>query len=302
MGVQSLMPQGPFDLANQNSFFGGWPTLAADNSALVVALPIEGRSASAAVVVSQDADAKIQFEVHGTDQASAADQDNAAVEQVRAALSLDIDAREWPEVGRKEQQIGQLQDKYGFLRPVLFNSPYEAAAHFIIGHRVSMQQARVIRARMAEQLGARIEVRGESFAAFPDSERLLEVTEFPGLNSTKIQRLHGVARAALDGVLNRNHLRSLSVEEALAQLRTIEGIGPFFASGILNRGAGVVDGVTDDELTKYAVKLRYGLAEDPTQAEVLRIAENWAPFRMWAEVLLHIWLRREAGLPRRRPR
>jgi len=45
----------------------------------------------------------------------------------------------------------------------------------------------------------------------------------------------------------------------------------------------------------------YELSAPPSQAEVLAIAENWKPYRMWTEVLLHVWLRREVGLPRRRP-
>jgi DNA-3-methyladenine glycosylase II len=296
MAPYTFRPHGPFDLASQNEYFGGWPTLAGNSSAIVIALPVEGWQTSAAVVASQDTEEQLNLEVFG-----ARAHEEKAVEQALAALSLDIDGRAWPEVGKRDEHMAGLQSKYNFLRPVLFNSPYEAAASFIIGHRISMKQGRAIRARMAEELGTKIEVRGEAFAAFPGPERLLTLSEFRGLNSTKIERLHGVARAALAGSLDRARLRDLPVEEALQELRRIDGIGPFFASGILNRGAGVVDDITDDDLTKHAALVAYELPEPPSQADVLRIAENWKPYRMWAEVLLHVWLRREVGLPRRRP-
>lgn len=106
-----------------------------------------------------------------------------------------------------------------------------------------------------------------------------------------------MAEAALSGDLSRAHLRSLPPEQALEEIRRIDGIGPFFASGVLNRGAGVVDDITDDDLTKYAVQVAYELSERPSQVDTLRIAESWGPFRMWAEVLLHVWLRREVGYP-----
>jgi DNA-3-methyladenine glycosylase II len=291
--VAAFRPRGPFDLANQTAYFGGWPTLAVDSSAIVIAFPVEGRQTSAAVVVAPAGD-ELSLEVFGEE-----GDEERVHNQALAALSLDVDGRDWPAVGERDARIGELQRSYGFLRPVLFNSPYEAAAHFVIGHRISMKQGRAIRARMAAALGAAIDVRGETFAAFPTPDRLLALAEFRGLNATKIERLHGVAEAALAGDLDRAHLRGLAPEQALEELRRIGGIGPFFAAGILNRGAGVVDDLTDDDLTKHAVQAAYELPERPSQSETLRIAESWRPFRMWAEVLLHVWLRREVGLPRR---
>jgi DNA-3-methyladenine glycosylase II len=144
---------------------------------------------------------------------------------------------------------------------------------------------------MAEEVGARIEVDGASFNAFPDPQALLRLEAFPGVSSLKIERLHQVARAALDGMLERARLRSLPEADALTQLRTLPGIGEFFAQGILMRGAGLVDAVTDDDITPRAIQLLYGLAERPDRAAVHKRAEAWRPFRMWAVVLLNVWLR-----------
>lgn len=55
-------------------------------------------------------------------------------------------------------------------------------------------------------------------------------------------------------------------------------------------------GATDEEA---AIQQAYKLPEEPGQQEVLAIAEQWKPYRMWCEVLLHIWLRREHGLPKK---
>ncbi|MFN2581940.1 MAG: hypothetical protein ABR498_04265 [Candidatus Dormibacteria bacterium] len=37
----------------------------------------------------------------------------------------------------------------------------------------------------------------------------------------------------------------------------------------------------------------------PTHEQVLRIAEQWRPLRMWALVLLHVWFPRGQRRPRR---
>ena len=274
---------GPFDLENQASRFGGWPKL---GDAIVMAFPVEGWTASAAVVMRHK-EAGITGEVHGTDGAIA----EQAWAQALATLSLDVDGAGFVEVGRRDPVIGRLQAEHKNLRPVLFHSPYEAACAFLIGHRITILQTRRIRQSMAEAAGEAITIDGNVFRAFPDPRALLNLEVFPGVSSVKVERLHGAARAALDGTLDRGHLRSLPEAKALEELRTLAGIGEFFAQGILMRGAGLVDAVTNDDLTPRAIELLYGLKARPTRGEVLKRAEAWRPFRMWAVVLLNVWLR-----------
>ena len=262
-----------------------------------MAFPVEGWRTSAAVLVRQ-APAAITGEVHGATGREA----EAAWNQALAVLSLDVDGTGFPEVGRRDPVIGRLQERCRFLRPVCFHSPYEAAANFVIGQRSSIRQARAIRAAMAGELGDEIRVGEERLHAFPRPTVLLATAAFPGLSAEESERLHVVARAAMEGLLDRAHLRALPVEQALEALQALHGIGPFSAQGTLFRGAGLVDGVPDDDVTKQAVQRAYTLARKPDHDRVLEIAANWRPYRMWATVLLHLWLRREAGGPELRSR
>jgi len=295
-----IVARGPFDLENQASRFGGWPKL---GDAILMAFPVEGWKSSAAVVMRQR-QGMITGEVYG-----AADQDaEQAWRQAVATVSLDVDGTGFLEVGRRDPIIGKLQADYRNLRPVLFHSPYEAAGAFVIGHRITIQQTRRLRQRLAEESGAAIDLEGTTVHAFPDPRVLLGLNAIAGASPLKVERLHAVARAALEGTLDRSRLRSLPESEALQQLRTLPGIGQFFAQGILMRGAGLVDAVTDDELTPRAIQLLYGLAERPDRAAVLERAASWQPYRMWAVVLLNVWLRSQPPdvigprRPRRRPK
>lgn len=287
-----ILPQGPFSLADENEYFGGWPASPADDRAIAMTFPVEGWETSAAVTVRQYSSGSVGGEVHGAPHHA-----EAAWRQALAVLSLDVDAGAFAEVGERDQVIGRLQRSYRAVRPVLFHSPYEAAAGLIIGHRISMRQARATREVMAQLLGDEVKIDGHSMRAFPRPQVLVEMTSFPGVSEEKIHRLNGIGRAALDGTLDRAHLRALPVAAALEELRALEGVGPFTAQGILFRGAGLVDDVTDDEVTAQAVQRAYKLPDSPDHAAVLRIAESWRPFRTWCVVLLHIWLRREAGGP-----
>jgi DNA-3-methyladenine glycosylase II len=288
-------PGGPFSLANERGFFGDWLSAPWDPEAIVMAFPVEGWRGSAGVVVRQLGDGTVEGAVTVTGDADP----GHAWAQALASLSLDVDGDGFPEVGVRDPVIGGLQARYGWLRPVCFHSPYEAAVNFVVGQRISMRQARALRARMARELGASIEVGGDTVHAFPVPAVLATLAAFPGLPEEKLARLRGVALVAAEGRLDRARLRAMPVPEALAELQAIRGVGPFASQGILHRGVGLVDEVTDDDVTREAVQLAYDLPDRPTHAEVLARAEAWRPFRMWSTVLLHVWLRRERGGPTR---
>ena len=290
-------PCGAFSLAEANRRFGGWvEERPGEEPAVVMAFPVEGWDVSAAVVLRQRADATVIGEMV-VSPGAAADAGERAWRQALAVLSLDVDGGGFAAVGEADPVIGDLQRRYPGLRPVLFHSPYEAAAAFIIGHRISIAQGRAIRTRVARELGAALDTPAGATHAFPQPRELLRLEALPGVPAAKVERLHGVAQAAMDGLLDREHLRRLPVEDALAELRRIPGIGPFFAQGILMRGAGLVDAVTDDDVSAQAVQRAYRLNTPPSQATLAGISDSWRPFRMWAMVLLHVWFRNEAGGP-----
>jgi DNA-3-methyladenine glycosylase II len=290
----AVQPAGPFDLAAACARFGGWPTAPGDAEAPVVTFPVEGAEAAAAVVLRQHPDGTVAGEVHGVPDSLA----ERARRQALATLSLDVDGSAWPAVGERDAVIGELQERYGYLRPVLFHSPYEAAASFVLGHRISIAQVRRLRARLAVALGTPVEVAGEAFHAFPSPSQVLAAGALPGVPGPKAERLRAIAVAAEEGWLARDALRARPVDEALAALRTLAGVGPFFASGILLRGAGLTDEVAGDEITRSAIAARYGSADE---GEIREITEDWAPFRTWASVLLHASARSE-GAPSARQR
>lgn len=217
-------------------------------------------------------------------------------DQVERILSLDTDGRAFPEVGRRDPVVGQLQERYPGLRPVLFYSPYEAAAWAIIGSRIRIVQAAKIKARIAEKLGKMVEVDGKEEYAFPGPSSLLALGSFPGLSERKVGYLRALARAALEGKLEATYLRTLPAAEALAQLKELPGIGDFSAELVLLRGAGVPDRlpVHEPRLAR-AVAMAYGLRETPTAEELDDIFEGWRPYRTWVALHLRTMLEDETG-------
>ncbi len=212
----------------------------------------------------------------------------AVLRQVRRVLSLDRPAAGWLAAGQRDPVLGALQREHDWLRPVLFHSPYEAAAWSIISARRYRAQAAAVRTRICAAAGAMLTVAGEQVPAFPLPADLLAADALPGMGQGRVAWLHAVARAALDGQLDPERLAAAEPEEALRGLRRLPGIGPMYATLILLRAAGVPDVLTFGEprLPGYVAHF-YGRGQAPVGAEELAgIAENWRPFRTWAAVLI----------------
>jgi DNA-3-methyladenine glycosylase II len=210
--------------------------------------------------------------------------------QVKRIVSLDHDGRGFAAVGERDPVLGRLQRAHPGQRPVLFPSPYEAAAWSIISARRPSSQAAGVRRALGEELGATFTLAGETLSAFPRPERLLDVAERPGLPPEKVERLHGVARAALDGQLDVAHLHALGPERAYEEVQRLRGIGPFYAGLIVLRASGFADAMLEVPERKGLAHTGryYGLGPDPSLAEVAALAERWRPFRTWALVLIRL--------------
>src|SRR5947207_10354317 len=150
-----------------------------------------------------------------------------AVGQVARIFSLDHDGTGFEALGRRDPAFGALQAARPGLRAVCFTSPYECAAWAVISQRISMRQAATIQDRLILEHGTTLEVAGETVRAFPTPRRLLAIEGLAGLPAEKIERLHAVGLAALDGLLYVDRLRSLGPLEGPKALLAIRGIGPF---------------------------------------------------------------------------
>jgi DNA-3-methyladenine glycosylase II len=288
-----MQVDGPFSLAAAASFgFGpntGRPF--PDSDVLRLAFVADDLKHHAGAVLSQSGDGSLVTELSG-------DGDKVAAQaQIRRILSIDADPSGWLAAGRADPVLGGIQAALPGLRPVLFHSPYEAAAWAMLAQRRHRSQATAVRRRLSFAAGQTFELAGREEPAFPLPDRLLEVTSFAGIDETRLSRLHGVAQAALDGKLEAARLAAMAPDEAMADLRRIKGLGPMYAMLVYLRATGVKDAAAlgEPRLASY-LRHYYGLASTPDTEEIRRLAEAWRPFRTWASVLFRVAGDRD-GLP-----
>jgi DNA-3-methyladenine glycosylase II len=277
-----ITPRGPFSLAESATFGFGQRDESSFDGVMRLAFGLDGYDEHVGVELRQDDGAAVHGVVHG-------DRPDLAVvqRQVERVLSLDFDGAEFLAVGERDPVIGRLQAAAPGLRPPLFYSPYEAAAWSVLSARRPAGQMRQVRDRLGQAHGAVFDLAGQQLAAFPVPEELLAVESFPGLPPDKIDRLHGVARAALDGRLDPARLQELGPERAVTELQAIKGIGPFYSELIVIRATGFADVLPSSEPKALDLAGRlYGLGGPATPEQLRQLAEPWRPFRTWATVLI----------------
>lgn len=278
--MTTILPRGPFSLRELATFGYGQRLDTSYDGVMRMAFCADGYRTGAGVAVRQD-DAGVHVAVHG-------DADPAAVTaQVARLLSLDHDGEAFLEVGRRDPVIGRLQEVAPGLRPPQFHSPYEAAAWAVLSARRPARQMARVREALSAAHGSAFELAGQRWHSFPTPSALLDVREFPGIPEPKLARLHAVAQAAWDGRLDAARLAATDPDQAMAEVRELPGIGPFYAALVVVRACGLADVLVSNEAVALDTMADlYGLDGPPSPAELARLAEPWRPFRTWATVLI----------------
>ena len=285
MRVIEIEPRGPFSWEAALEVLGNFPPTSHharnDTSALPLTFPLDGTFTPVATALRFES-GRLRGEVAGTDDLE------AVARQVGRIFSLDHDGSRYPEVGQRDPAIGRLMAALPGLRPVCFTSPYETAAWAVISQRISMRQAAAVKDRLIAEHGEPFHVDGGEVRCFPVPEALLRLDTVPGLSKEKVGRLRGVAKAALEGLLDAERLRGLGHEAGPASLLAIPGVGPFWSQGIYLRGCGIADVFPAEPLSIAALGHLHGLGDRPDAATVERLTEPYQPFRMWVGFLLRV--------------
>jgi DNA-3-methyladenine glycosylase II len=284
-------PKG-FSLAAAADFYAGFTPgsgmAAARGDHLTLAFRLDGTFEAVVVALHEDG-ASIVGEYTGT-------RDEATLsKQLTRILGTDVDGDAWSAVGRRDPVVGKLQAEFPGFFTAAKPSPYDAAAWGVLSPRMPMRAAANLKMAIAKEHGSHVRLLGGDYHVFPSPLQVARIESFPGLSAEKLVRLKGVALAALDGKLDPDRLRAMNDDDALADLMTLRGVGPWSASHILYRGAALPDALpTGEPRLLHGLAEAYGIAS-PTVEDLERLAESWRPFRMWVCILLARHLGRVGG-------
>ncbi|MGI9350147.1 MAG: DNA-3-methyladenine glycosylase family protein [Rhizobiaceae bacterium] len=157
--------------------------------------------------------------------------------------------------------------------PLRLQKPgFEGLARIIIGQQVSRASASAIHARFIEQISP------QTPDAFLKAGEAVWIAI--GLSRAKQNTLSNLSEAILAGNLLIDNLTDMPAQDALNQLTTLKGIGPWTAEVYLLFSVGHPDIFPAGDLAlQEGIRHAFNLQERPNEKETRNIAEKWKPLR-----------------------
>ena len=164
---------------------------------------------------------------------------------------------------------------------------FELAVRAVLGQQVSVRGASTLAARLAQTFGEPMATPHEALRCFsPGAKALAAATPERiaaiGLPLKRAATLHAVARAVASGEL-RLHAGA-DAAATIDRLKALPGIGDWTAQYIVMRALHWPDAFPAGDL---GLRKAVGVDGPLREAQLLRLAEKWRPWRAYAAV--HLW-------------
>jgi AraC family transcriptional regulator of adaptative response / DNA-3-methyladenine glycosylase II len=157
--------------------------------------------------------------------------------------------------------------------------PFEITVRAMLGQQISVAAARTLAGRLVARCGTplgRSRIAGVTHL-FPTAKQVARADlDGLGLTGARQTALRGLAQAVASG--------GLDLEDSIAALTCLPGVGSWTAHYIAMRALGATDAFPAGDLgVRKALAIRGRL---PSEREVLARAERWRPWRAYAAIAL----------------
>ncbi|TFW13232.1 DNA-3-methyladenine glycosylase 2 [Massilia arenosa] len=202
-------------------------------------------------------------------------------------LGLRIDPAPFLKFARAHPHLGALARQHKGLRIVQSATIFEALTWAIIGQQINLTFAIALRRTFILQAGRQ---HSSGLWCYPEAQDVarLDLDELTSrkFSRAKAETLLRLARMVAEGAvtLDRNH----DLDETMATLLSIKGIGPWTVNYALLRGYGYADcSLHGDVAIRTAMQRVLGTEERPDIAETERWLAQFSPHRTMTAA--HLW-------------
>ncbi|SFE17689.1 DNA-3-methyladenine glycosylase II [Bacillus sp. OV194] len=222
---------------------------------------------------------------------STREQDELAV-MVKRMFSTEIDIKQFYSQFSDHRQITPLISDFFGVRLVTDPDLFESMVKIIIGQQVNLTFAGVLIDRLIVLAGEHIEHEGEMFSVFPTPEKVasLNVEQLRELqfSQRKAEYIIDFSRLITSGALDTDSLWSMTDEEVMNTLLPIRGIGRWTIECLLIFAMGRTNVLPAADIgLRNGVRKAWDLDYQPTEEDIRKLAEDWAPWNTY--ITYYLW-------------
>jgi DNA-3-methyladenine glycosylase II len=212
---------------------------------------------------------------------------------VARQFSTDLDLTPFYRLAKSDAVLARLAGRFRGMRIPQALTVYETVISAILEQQVNLSFAHQVKEALIKTYGDPVEFAGRRYNAFPEPAALAIATPRQlrrlQISGPKARYLIAISRAALDGSLDLEGLRSLAPKVASERLLSLKGVGPWTAQYVGLRALGHRDSLPAADVgLQKAVRRFYGLRKQPTAARVEALARKWTGWRSYAT--FYLWM------------
>jgi AraC family transcriptional regulator of adaptative response / DNA-3-methyladenine glycosylase II len=191
--------------------------------------------------------------------------DASEADRARTMFDVDGDIIAIEKHFARDKTLAPLVRRFPGIRVPGTWDPFEMAIRAIVGQQISVTGATTLMTRIASRHGI-------------TPQSLMRARTNPGMPQTRWNTIRGLARAVARSEVTFE--RAATLDESIANLTTLSGIGPWTAHYIAMRALREPDAFPHTDL---GIRKAAGMISD---RELLSRAEAWRPYRAYATMLL----------------
>jgi DNA-3-methyladenine glycosylase II len=208
-----------------------------------------------------------------------------AAQTIQFIFNLNFDLCAFYKDVENDHTLSQItRQLYGLKNPTT-PTVFESLVNSIVEQQISIKVARTLEERWAKKFGARLDIDGESYFAFPTPKdiagaSIAEIQQV-GLSQRKAEYIQNAAHLILEGKLDLEGMKNNgNPEQIIAELDEIKGIGVWTAELTMLRGMQRLDALPADDFGIRRVISKYYCSGSPIKtAEARKIAEAWGRWK-----------------------
>jgi 3-methyladenine DNA glycosylase/8-oxoguanine DNA glycosylase len=211
---------------------------------------------------------------------------------VREWFDLDTDLLPFYRMAEKDRLLKDLVSRYYGYRIVGQPDLFESLIWAVLGQQINLGFAYTLKQRFVQTFGERLALRDQEYFMFPtpetvsviDPEQLMPLQ----FSTQKARYTIAIAEAFARGVLSKEKIRNLPLQEAKHELMKIKGIGNWTANYALMKTFRFPAAFPlEDAGLHNAIKNLKKLGRKPTLKEVIKIFQKYKGWEAYAT--LYLW-------------
>jgi DNA-3-methyladenine glycosylase II len=207
-------------------------------------------------------------------------------------FDLQTDLSPFYKLARKDDLLKNLVKQFYGYRIIGQPDLFESLVWAVLGQQINLQFAYTLKQRFVEKFGETLMWNEMPYYLFPSSERVTTLTDEDLLplqfSRQKSKYVVLIAQAFADGVVSKEKLRGLPLNEAKAILMKIKGVGNWTANYALMKTFRYPDAFPlEDAGLHNAIKNQLGLKAKPSLDRVKKIFKAYKGWEAYAT--LYLW-------------